>query len=43
MKKLAKRGNMNERIDVALRKFRSRMTSYPPGKRKKLNADEKVK
>ena len=31
MKKLTKRGNMNERIDVVLRKFRSRMTSYPPG------------
>ncbi len=31
MKKIAKRGNMNERIDVVLRKFRSRMTSYPPG------------
>ena len=31
MKKLAKRGNMNQRIDVVLRKFRSRMTSYPPG------------
>ncbi|MBR4720114.1 MAG: FAD-dependent oxidoreductase [Lachnospiraceae bacterium] len=31
MKKLAKKGNMNERIDVVLRKFRSRMTSYPPG------------
>ena len=31
MKKLARRGNMNERIDVVLRKFRSRMTSYPPG------------
>lgn len=31
MKKLSKRGNMNERIDVVLRKFRSRMTSYPPG------------
>ncbi|MBR4223882.1 MAG: FAD-dependent oxidoreductase [Oscillospiraceae bacterium] len=31
MKKLAKRGNMNERIDVVLRKFRSRMASYPPG------------
>lgn len=31
MRKLAKRGNMNERIDVVLRKFRSRMTSYPPG------------
>ncbi|MBQ5311181.1 MAG: glutamate synthase, partial [Oscillospiraceae bacterium] len=31
MKKLAKRGNMNERIDTVLRKFRSRMSSYPPG------------
>ena len=31
MKKLAKRGNMNERIDIVLNKFRSRMTSYPPG------------
>lgn len=31
MHKLAKRGNMNERIDVALHKFRSRMSSYPPG------------
>ncbi len=31
MRKLAKKGNMNERIDVVLRKFRSRMTSYPPG------------
>jgi len=31
MKKLKKRGNMNDRIDVVLRKFRSRMTSYPPG------------
>lgn len=31
MQKLAKRGNMNERIDVVLRKFHSRMTSYPPG------------
>ncbi len=31
MKKLSKRGNMNERIDVVLRKFHSRMTSYPPG------------
>ena len=31
MRKLTKRGNMNERIDVVLRKFRSRMTSYPPG------------
>lgn len=31
MRKLAKRGNMNERIDVVLHKFHSRMTSYPPG------------
>ncbi|MBD5463323.1 MAG: FAD-dependent oxidoreductase [Lachnospiraceae bacterium] len=31
MRKLAKKGNMNERIDVALYKFRSRMSSYPPG------------
>lgn len=31
MKKLSIRGNMNERIDIVLRKFRSRMTSYPPG------------
>ncbi|MBR1673489.1 MAG: FAD-dependent oxidoreductase [Eubacterium sp.] len=31
MRKLAKRGNMNQRIYVVLRKFRSRMTSYPPG------------
>ncbi len=31
MHKLTKKGNMNERIDVVLRKFRSRMTSYPPG------------
>ena len=31
MRHLAKKGNMNERIDIVLRKFRSRMTSYPPG------------
>ncbi|MBQ9156829.1 MAG: FAD-dependent oxidoreductase [Eubacterium sp.] len=31
MRKLAKRGNMNERIDIVLRKFRSRMSAYPPG------------
>ncbi|MCR4656923.1 MAG: FAD-dependent oxidoreductase [Lachnospiraceae bacterium] len=31
MHRLAKKGNMNERIDVVLRKFRSRMSSYPPG------------
>ncbi len=28
---LTVRGNMNDRMDVALNKFRSRMTSYPPG------------
>ena len=31
MRKLTKKGNMNERMDVVLRKFRSRMNSYPPG------------
>ena len=31
MRKLAEKGNMNERIDVVLHKFRSRMSSYPPG------------
>ena len=31
MKKLARRDSMNARIDVVLRKFRSRMNSYPPG------------
>ena len=31
IRKLAKRGNMNDRMDIALTKFRSRMTSYPPG------------
>lgn len=31
MRKLVKRGNMNERIDTVLHKFRSRMNSYPPG------------
>ncbi len=31
MRKLAKKGNMNERMDVVLRRFRSRMISYPPG------------
>ena len=30
-RRLAKRGNMNDRMDVALSRFRSRMTSYPPG------------
>ncbi|MBQ9606610.1 MAG: FAD-dependent oxidoreductase [Lachnospiraceae bacterium] len=31
MKRLNERGNMNERIDVVLHRFRSRMSSYPPG------------
>ncbi len=31
MHKLAKRGNMNDRMDVVLNKFRSRINSYPPG------------
>ena len=31
MKRLAKKGNMNQRIDVVLHKFRSRLNSYPPG------------
>ncbi len=31
MHRLAKKGNMNDRIDVVLHKFRSRMISYPPG------------
>ena len=31
MRKLEKKGNMNERIDVVLHKFQSRMNSYPPG------------
>ena len=31
MKNLARKGNMNQRIDVILRKFRSRLNSYPPG------------
>lgn len=31
MRKLAPKGNMNQRIDVVLRRFHSRMTSYPPG------------
>ncbi len=31
MRKLKKKGNMNERIDIVLKKFRSRMTSFPPG------------
>ena len=30
-RRLTQRGNMNDRMDVALNKFRSRMTSYPPG------------
>ena len=31
MRKLAEKGNMNDRIDVTLKKFRSRMSSYPLG------------
>ncbi|SNU09851.1 NADPH-dependent glutamate synthase beta chain [Lachnospiraceae bacterium] len=31
MKKLLSKGNMNDRIDTVLYKFRSRMRSYPPG------------
>ena len=31
MRKLAKRGSMDERMDVVLNKFRSRINSYPPG------------
>ena len=31
MKRLAKKGNMNARMSVALNKFKSRLTSYPPG------------
>lgn len=31
MRKLSKKGNMNDRIDTVLRKVRGRMTSYPPG------------
>ncbi len=30
-RRLAKRGNMLDRMDIALNRFRSRMTSYPPG------------
>ena len=30
-RKLAVRGNINDRMDIALNKFKSRMTSYPPG------------
>ena len=31
MRKLTKRGNMNDRMDIVLNKFRSRINSYPPG------------
>ncbi len=31
IRKLRKRGDMAERLDIALNKFKSRMTSYPPG------------
>lgn len=30
-RRLRSRGDMNDRMDIALNKFRSRMTSYPPG------------
>lgn len=30
-RRLTQKGNMNDRMDAALNKFRSRMTSYPPG------------
>lgn len=31
MRRLAKRGNNNERVDVVLNRFRSRLNAYPPG------------
>jgi len=31
MRELPRKGNMNDRIDTVLHKFRSRMSSYPPG------------
>lgn len=31
MRRLSEKNSMNQRIDVVLRKFRSRMDSYPPG------------
>ncbi|MBR3244966.1 MAG: glutamate synthase, partial [Parasporobacterium sp.] len=31
MRKLAAKGSMNNRIDIVLQKFKSRMSSYPPG------------
>ena len=31
MQKLNRKDSMNNRIDTVLRKFRARMTSYPPG------------
>ena len=31
MRSLMKKGSLNDRTDVVLRKFRARMTSYPPG------------
>ncbi len=31
MRYLEKRGSMNDRIDIALNKFRSRVNSFPPG------------
>ena len=31
VRRLKKRGDMSDRMDIALKKFSSRMTSYPPG------------
>ena len=31
MRRLAKKGNMNERMNVVLNKFKTSITSYPPG------------
>jgi len=31
MRRLAKKGNMNERMGVVLNKFKTRITTYPPG------------
>ena len=31
MRYLEKRGSMNDRIDIVLNKFRSRLSSFPPG------------
>ena len=31
MRKLAKKGNMNSRMNIVLNKFKSSISSYPPG------------